>query len=358
MELKDAELRKLQDTLSGNPGAGMHSFEKALWAGLSKDLQNNDSSLLLGVSGGADSMALLRGCLGLRVEGLLRVPLAVVTVNHSLRAMSGSDAAFVADYCSRNASGLPCIVKTLPERAVSLLAEERGRGLEDAARHLRYAAFEEAATEYGAKAILLAHTQSDMVETVLYRFLQGSGGGIMDRRSGLYLRPMLGLTRADVLAYLSATDTPFREDATNSDTHFLRNRVRHCLVPVLDDEFPGWQKPVLAGAEKGRDDRTAVLEAARRVAQETGAWPLPSANIAEWRVSRGTFCAWPRAFRREWVYEGLHVLGVKERAPYALVKRIMEGHLPVGTKEWVAEKNGDTLRLRPTRRGEGWRRGG
>ena len=321
------------------------------------DLRGKKDALLLGISGGADSMALLRGCVALRNEGLLPGPLSVVTVNHNLRAESGSDANFVADYCSvADGGSLACIVQTIREGAVSRIALERGRGLEDAARHLRYTAFEEAATACGAKAVLLAHTQSDVVETVLYRFLQGSGGGIMERRSGLYLRPMLGLTRADVLDYLTATNTPFREDATNADTHFLRNRVRHCLVPVLDAEFPGWQKAVLAGAEKGRDDRAAVLEAARRVAQETGAWPLSSANSAEWRIPRGIFCAWPRAFRREWVYEGLHVLGVKERAPYALVRRIMEGRLPVGTKEWVAEKTGDALRLRPTRPGEGWKR--
>jgi tRNA(Ile)-lysidine synthase len=283
----------------------------------------------------------------------------VVTVNHNLRTESGSDARFVADYCkTAGGDGPACIVKAIPPGAVSRLAAERGRGLEDAARHLRYAAFEEAATACGAKAILLAHTQSDVVETVLYRFLQGSGGGVMEKRSGLYLRPLLEQTRADVLDYLTATDTPYREDATNADTHFLRNRVRHRLVPVLDAEFPGWQKAVLAGAEKGSDDRAAALEAARRVAQETGAWPLSSANNAEWRIPRGIFCAWPRAFRREWVYEGLHVLGVKERAPYALVRRIMEGHLPVGTKEWVAEKSGDALRLRPTLAGEGWKREG
>jgi tRNA(Ile)-lysidine synthase len=278
-------------------------------------------------------------------------------VNHNLRAESGDDAAFVANYCkTAGKTGLRCIVKTIPPGTVARLALERGRGPEDAARHLRYAAFDEAATECGTGAILLAHTQSDAVETALYRFLQGSGGGAMDARSGLYLRPLLEQTRADVLAYLTATGTPYREDATNADTHFLRNRVRHCLVPLLDAEFPGWQKAVLAGAEKSRDDRAAALEAARRVAQETGAWPLSSANNTEWRVPRGIFCAWPRAFRREWVYEGLHVLEVKERAPYALVQRIMDGHLPIGTKEWVAEKSGDALCLRPTRPGEGWKR--
>jgi tRNA(Ile)-lysidine synthase len=334
----------------------MRNFEKALWAEL-RDSLGVDGSLLLGVSGGADSMALLRGCLALRNKDLLRMPFSVVTVNHNLRSESGADANFVANYCSAaDGGGLACIVQTIPAGAVPRLAAERSRGLEDAARSLRYAAFEEAATACGAKAVLLAHTQSDVVETVLYRFLQGSGGGVMEKRSGLYLRPMLGLTRADVLAYLTATDTPFREDATNADTHFLRNRVRHCLVPVLDAEFPGWQKAVLAGAEKSRDDKAAALEAARRVALEIGAWPLTSANSAEWRIPRGIFCAWPRAFRREWVYEGLHILGVKERAPYALVRRIIDGHLPVGTKEWVAEKSGDALRLRPTRPGEGWKR--
>ena len=127
------------------------------------------------------------------------------------------------------------------------------RSLEEAARDLRHSLLRGAARERGAAFITLGHTQDDVIETLLMRTMQGSDvhglRGIPARR-GPFLRPMLGCSRAQVLAYLDSLGQPWREDVSNRDTRFLRNRVRHRLLPVLDAEFPGFRSGLIAMAGK------------------------------------------------------------------------------------------------------------
>jgi len=173
-------------------------------------------------------------------------------VNHSLRPVeSAADAEFVAAFCE--AQGIQCRVVDIPPGKIARFAKRRGTGIEAAARFFRRRALlKEAAQQGGNALILTAHTKDDLLETALMRILRGagpSGLATMPVKKSVFLRPLLSLTRADVVAYLKAKNIPWREDSTNTDEKFLRNRIRRRLVPLLNDSFPSWKSGVAGMAE-------------------------------------------------------------------------------------------------------------
>ena len=174
---------------------------------------------VVAVSGGADSVALLHALADAGVG-----PLTVAHVNHQLRGRDSDDD---ADFVER--LGRPC--RTLVADVRSL-----GGNLEAAARRVRYDWFEQVANDVGACWIATGHTADDQAETVLHRLVRGTGlqglRGIAPRR-GRVVRPLLGTTRADLLAYLAGKNQPYRTDATNFDPQFTRNRIRAELLPLL-----------------------------------------------------------------------------------------------------------------------------
>jgi len=182
--------------------------------------------VLVAVSGGPDSVALLHALTLLRPE--YGLALHVCHVHHGLRPEADRDAQFV----ERLAARLGCPI-TVERVAVTLGS---GRSPEQAARVARYAALARAARVFDASRIALGHTADDQAETVLMRVLQGAGprglAGMLVRR-GLLVRPLLDVDRATVLAHLATHGLPSVEDATNRDPRFLRNRIRHELLPLL-----------------------------------------------------------------------------------------------------------------------------
>ena len=189
--------------------------------------------VLVAVSGGADSVALLHALGCLRPEHGLT--LAVCHVHHGLRPDADRDAGFVETLAAR--LGCPVVV----ERVV--VPHRPDRSFEAAARTVRYAALERVARRMGASRIALGHTADDQAETVLMRLLQGAGprglAGIPIRR-GRVIRPLLAADRPAVLAHLALHDLPHVEDATNRDPKPLRNRIRHELLPLLAAH--GWPR--------------------------------------------------------------------------------------------------------------------
>jgi len=220
-------------------------------------LAGADDRVAVAVSGGPDSVALvflLREVapdLGFTLAGL-------VHVNHMLRgAESDADEAFVRALAGRLA--LPCV----DGRAdVAARAREARQSIEAAARGARYEIFERAARELNATRVATGHTLDDQAETVLLRLLRGAGNrglsGIRVRR-GTYIRPLLECRRSDLRRYLLARDEPFREDASNFDRRIPRNRVRHDLIPVVEDLAPGGIRALGRAAEWAADDE-AFLE--------------------------------------------------------------------------------------------------
>jgi tRNA(Ile)-lysidine synthase len=182
--------------------------------------------VLVGVSGGPDSVALLHSLVLLRSELALR--LTVCHVHHGLRPEADRDAAFVETLAGR----LDCLVRVVRVD----VPRGGGRSPEEAARIARHAALSRVARVTDAERIALGHTADDQAETVLMRILQGAGprglAGIPVRR-GRIVRPLLAVDRAAVRAHLLAHGLDSLEDATNRDVSFLRNRVRHELLPLL-----------------------------------------------------------------------------------------------------------------------------
>ena len=198
------------------------------------------------VSGGADSMALLWGLYLLKDK--LKIRLAAAHFNHGLRgAESDGDEAFVREFCDR--FEIPLTVgcgKITPGK----------KGLEAAARDARYGFF---ATLNGR--IATAHTADDNAETMLMHLIRGTGlkglGGIAPV-NGQIIRPMLHITRQQVLDFLDEYHITYREDSSNQTDDFLRNRVRHHVMPLLRTENPKISENLSATAQRLREDEAAL----------------------------------------------------------------------------------------------------
>jgi tRNA(Ile)-lysidine synthase len=208
----------------------------------------------LGVSGGADSVAMLRIFAELRSQ--LGITVVVLHFHHQLRGTEADED--------------ECFVKALAEEFH--LEFESGRGdvagearlhgwnLEDAARRLRYQFFASVAEARGLKRVAVAHTADDQAETVLSHLLRGTGltglAGIYPS-AGLIIRPLLELGREELRVFLSDLGQPWREDATNQDTSRMRSRIRHQLIPLLLRDFDAAAVKRLARlAGHAREDET------------------------------------------------------------------------------------------------------
>ena len=206
-----------------------------------------DLTVLLAVSGGADSVALLRAMAAIRAgmsgksDSTPPGRLVVGHLNHHLRGSeSDDDQAFVESICQQ--MGVRCEVGHCD---VEALAQRQGDGLESAAREARYDFLLDAAHRLGARFVATAHTADDQAETILHRILRGTGiaglAGISRVRrlseATTLIRPLLGLRRSDVIAYLRSLGQTFREDTSNQELRFTRNRIRCDLLPKLADEY-------------------------------------------------------------------------------------------------------------------------
>ena len=239
-------------------------------------------TVVVAVSGGADSVALLDLLVRLETE---RLRLVVAHLNHGLRGdESDRDESFVSGLAA--GYGLPFALRRVD---VAASAKKLKLSLEEAGRRERYAFFAETAAIHGAASIALAHHLDDQAETVLIRLLRGAGGSglsAMGSSSADNLkRPLLQICRADIERYLAARGLSFRTDASNADTAILRNSIRHELIPFLRRYNPKISQRLAATAEiLGCDEElleqlteTAYGRIARR---EPGSITLPIAALS------------------------------------------------------------------------------
>jgi tRNA(Ile)-lysidine synthase len=200
---------------------------------LSAGLPARGETLVVGLSGGADSVALTAALAALRRRRGLE--LVAAHLDHGLRPDSADDAAFCQALCASLGVALRAGTARVRERA----SREKG-GLEQAARRERYSFLRRVQQDEAALWIAVAHTQDDQAETLLLRLLRGAGGsGLAGMRpqSGALLRPLLAVSRPEVLAYLAERGLGWREDPSNADPAHVRNRVRHELLPSLEERF-------------------------------------------------------------------------------------------------------------------------
>ena len=241
--------------------------------------------VILMVSGGADSMALLHMAVTEPLDlgdgaGLARIAkerLHVLHVNHLLRgADADADQRFVQETC--DSLGVPCTVLRVD---VAKLAQERDGNVEDVGRRVRYDAARELAqklcTEQGVSRqkakILTAHTADDRAETFMMNVMHGSGmSGLasIPRHRGLIYRPLLDYTHDQLKDWLKARDLDWHEDATNTDTHYLRAYMRHNVLPLLKARNPMLVQTVCKIADLMADEDDYLEgKAARKLRQIT-----------------------------------------------------------------------------------------
>ncbi len=172
--------------------------------------------------------------------------LHVAHVDHGLRAGSDAEAELVAAAAA---------ARRLPFTALSVTVAAHGSSLQGRARDARHAALDELAGRVGATAIALAHTADDQAETVLMRALAGATPralAAMAERSGRLARPLLRVWRADVADYCAALALVTVDDPSNDDRRFLRSRVRHELLPALEQVFPAARRRLCVLADHQR----------------------------------------------------------------------------------------------------------
>lgn len=285
----------------------MSAFEQAVSQGLGS--WQKGTMFLAAVSGGADSTAMLAALASLRENAGFQ--LSCLHIEHGIRSVDESegDARAVAALCERLM--VPCRVVSIKPGHIADAAKDWDSGIEAAARHFRTQSWQREAQRIGAARVLVAHTQDDLLETALMRILRGvgpAGLAAMPREKGLVLRPLLKLTRRDVLAYLAERGLSFQSDSTNSDIRYLRNRVRHKLIPCLDAFFPQWRSALPRLTETQRLVADLLANEARSVDWKQ----LPDKHL---RTSAVAFFALPLLLREEALFQAIDTL--TENSPCA-----------------------------------------
>lgn len=216
-----------------------------------EDICFRGKRVLCALSGGADSVAMLR--LLLQAAGTEDFTVCAAHFNHRLRGEeSDRDERFAEELC--RSLGVPFSVGSADVKAA---AKERSMGIEEAARELRYEFLQRAAVEQGADLIATAHNADDNAETVLMRLMRGTGtrglGGIPPKRGNI-VRPVLCFTGEELREYLLKIGQSHVEDSTNGSDEYLRNRLRHSVLPALRQLEPGFSEKVLETSALARSD--------------------------------------------------------------------------------------------------------
>ncbi len=243
------------------------------------------ATVVVGVSGGADSMALLHILHRRAAEGLT---VYAVHIHHGLRGEEADrDERLVRAFCTQH--NIPLYVE---HTDVQAMADVWGCGIEEAGRRVRYAAFERQRRAVNAAAIATAHTADDVTETVLMHIARGCGGsglGGIPAKRGYIVRPMLNCTRAEIEAYCAAENVPYIVDSSNTDISYTRNRVRHELLPVLRRINPAVDKALCRLSSAAAQDEAYFNALAAKV--------LAAARLYDGVYARDCFFQQPQPVR-------------------------------------------------------------
>ncbi|HKR00295.1 MAG TPA: tRNA lysidine(34) synthetase TilS [Pyrinomonadaceae bacterium] len=296
--------------------------------------------VVVAVSGGADSTALLLALDELGQTSRLTLKLTVAHLDHSLRGRAGgADARWVAELAAR----LGCEIE-LGKAPVKRRAVETGDNLEQAARRARYCFLAGVADKTGARVVLTAHTLDDQAETVLMRLLRGSGaeglGGMepvraLDSQSGVVLaRPLLRWARrAETESYCLEREVSFRRDEMNEDERFARVRVRRRLLPLMESFNPRAAESLARTAELLREDAAFLTTAAEellKTAGEAGEGATDGSGVAtgetlDVNVLARAAAAVRRRALRLWISSGRGDLRRLELVHLLGVEKLLEG---------------------------------
>ena len=236
---------------------------------------NAGEKLLVGLSGGADSVCLFRILLALRKE--LDFSLEAVHVNHCLRDTADRDEDFVRALCDSEH-----ILLHTYSVDVKKYGDEKGMSTEEAGRELRYRCFSETMEKTGAAKVAVAHHKNDQAETILFHMCRGSGP---DGLSGMHpvrdfvIRPILCLDRGQIENYLSLCGQKYVMDETNESMQYSRNRIRHEVLPVLEEVCPGASGHIAAAGENVAQLFRYLQEQIQQALRECTEWTGPDGTV-------------------------------------------------------------------------------
>lgn len=208
---------------------------------------NSSHKLLIAFSGGPDSTALLHILheLSKKPGQFCSLQITAVYINHNMRSREElrKEELHIEKFCT--ALDIEYYLIRIPRNRITQLAEIRGKGPEEAARYVRYIELEEAVRKYSCDFLLTAHTFDDQLETLIMRFFKGSGVsgliGIQEKSHGV-IRPLLDITKNELLDYVTANELEYSIDSTNEKQLYLRNSMRSNMIPVIEELFPGYRK--------------------------------------------------------------------------------------------------------------------
>lgn len=238
--------------------------EKAIRTIIGNKLIKKGDKIVVGVSGGPDSVCLLN--ILYRLKNKFNLKLVVAHVNYGMRAKNADkDEQLV----KKLASNMGLKFKTLHH--ASFKESIAASNVEEQFRNIRYDFFHKILREEKADSIAVAHTRNDQAETILMFFLRGAGlrglSGMKYKQNNV-IRPLLDICRSDILAYLKQNKLNFRMDITNEDISYTRNKIRHKLIPYLNKEFnPNLISTLVKNAEVIRDDYEFIDQATRVIYQ-------------------------------------------------------------------------------------------
>ena len=199
------------------------------------NLIENGDKVVIGVSGGPDSITLLNVLLKIKDMGIIKYDIVVCHINHLIRKEAIEDENYVKDYCDKN--NIECYIK---RAKVEEISKKEKLGTEETGRKVRYEFFNEILEKTNSNKIATAHNKNDNVETVLMNIIRGSGTsglkGIEAKRNNL-IRPLIEIERTEIEEYCKKNNLNPRIDKTNFENTYTRNKVRNMLIPYVKENF-------------------------------------------------------------------------------------------------------------------------
>jgi tRNA(Ile)-lysidine synthase len=294
--------------------------------------------ILVAVSGGADSVALLHVLHTLSPE--LQLQLEVMHVHHGLRGdEADADAEFVRGFAQ--SLGVPFHLARIDVRAAVVAG---GLSIQEAARHARLAALEQQARASGCQRVALGHHMDDQAETVLMRVIRGTGihglGAIPPLRGDLYVRPLLDVRRQEIEAYCAEHRLPYRHDSSNDKWIYRRNRIRHELMPLLAGYNPRVVPALARLADAAREDDAYLMKLAQGAREECRL----SEHPPRLHLSQLQELPAPILWRVLW----LEATSIRSHRPdhiaigraVSLVRQGQNGKVPLGAGLWLRLEHG------------------
>ena len=200
------------------------------------NLIEDGDKIVLGVSGGPDSICMLDNLREVKEEQIIEFEIYVAHINHMIREEAIDDEKYVQEYCKKY--NIECFVKRAD---VQKIASEKKIGTEEAGRKVRYDFFEEVLQKTESNKIAIAHNKNDKIETIIMHLLRGSGlsglKGIEPIRDNKYIRPLLECERTEIEQYCEDKKLNPRLDKTNYENEYTRNKIRNNIIPYIKKEF-------------------------------------------------------------------------------------------------------------------------